>query len=188
MLSFYLAMMNTEEDRQFVAQLFEKYQQMMYSITYNILHNKYDAEEAVGNAILNIMESNSLQKMQTFDVKHREAYIAKTAKNAALKIYNKRKKNNENSMNEYYTDSDNIDTTEEEVLSSLTAQEIKSAINELSENDHNILELYYLHGMSYDEIARDLDITPENVRQRIHRARKRLMKILEERGIQNDRQ
>lgn len=188
MLSFYLAMMNTEEDRQFVAQLFDKYQQMMYSITYNILHHKYDAEEAVGNAILNIMESNSLQKMQTFDDKHKEAYIAKTAKNAALKIYDKRKKNNENSANEYCTDSDNINTTEEEVLSSLTVQEIKSAISELSENDHNILELYYLNGMSYDEITRVLDITLDNARQRIHRARKRLMKILEERGIQNDRQ
>lgn len=186
MLSFYLAMMDTEEDRQFVAQLFDEYQQMMYGITYNILHHKYDAEEAVGNAILNIMESNSLQKMKTFDVKQKESYIAKTAKNAALKIYNKQKKNNENSVNEYYTDSDNIDTTEEEVLSSLTVQEIKSAINELSDNDHNILELYYLHGMSYIEIARDLDITSGNVRQRIHRARKRLIKILEDRGIQND--
>lgn len=183
MLSFYLAMMDTDEDRQFVAQLFDEYQQMMYGITYNILHHQYDAEEAVGNAILNIMESNSLQKIQTFDVRHKESYIAKAAKNAALKIYNKRKKNNENSTNEYYMDSDNIDTTEEEVLSSLTAQEIKSAINELSENDHNILEIYYLHGMSYGEIARDLDITPDSVRQRIHRARKRLMNKLEERGI-----
>lgn len=186
MLAFYLAAMETPEDKQFVAQLFDEYQQMMFSIAYHILHHTFDAEEAVQNAFVNIMESNSLKKMQTFDAKNRESYLAMAVKNAALKVYNRRKKNNENSMNEYYIDSNSIDTTEKEALSALSAQEIKSAINELSENDHNILELHYLYGKLYDEIARELGITTDNVRQRIHRAKKRLIKILMERGIHND--
>ena len=185
MLAFYLAAMDTQEDRNFVAQLFGEYRQMMFSITYSILHHRYDAEEAVSNAFVNIMESNSLKKLQTFDVKHRESYIAIAAKNAALKIYNQRKKNNENTVNEYYIDSDNIDTTEEEALSSVGVFEIKSAIDALPENDHTILELHFLNDKSYDEIAKELSITPDNVRQRIHRARKHLEIILQERGINN---
>ena len=186
MLAFYLAMMDTEEDRQFIAQLFSEYQQMMFSITYHILHHRYDAEEAVQNAFVSIMKSNSFKKIQTLDAKHRESYIAMAAKNAALKMYNQRKKNNGNSADEYYIDSDNIDTTEKEALSSLGLLEIKSAIDMLSENDHNILERYFLSGMSYDEIANELDITSDTARQRIYRAKKRLEKILLERGINND--
>ena len=186
MLAFYLVTLDTPEDRNFVAQLFGEYQQMMFSITYHILHHKYDAEEAVQNAFVNIMESNSLKKIQTLDVKHRESYIAMAAKNAALKVYNQRKKNNENNADEYYIDSDNIDTTEKEALSLLGVREIKAAIDMLPENDHNILERHFLSGMSYDEIASELNITPDTARQRIHRAKKRLEKILLKRGINND--
>ena len=185
MLAFYLAAMDTSEDRNFVEQLYSEYQQMMFSITYHILKHKYDAEEAIHNAFVNIMESNSLQKIQGLDAKRREAYLAMTAKNAALKVYNRRKKNIENSAHEYYTDSESIDSTEKEALSLLGIWEIKSAIDALPENDHSVLELYFLTGMSYDEIARELNITPENVRQRIHRAKKRLEQVLLKRGIDN---
>ena len=183
MLAFYLATMETPEDRQFVAQLFDEYQQMMFNITYNILQHRYDAEEAVQNAFLNIIESNSLKKIQTFDAKRREAYIAIAAKNAALKIYNRRKKNSENKVDVYY---DNIDITEEEALSLLRVWEIKSAINILPENDRNVLERHFLIGMSYDEIAKELNITPDSVRQRIYRAKKRLEKILMKGESNND--
>ena len=186
MLAFYLAML-PPEDRQFAEKLFSEYQQMMFSITYHILQHRYDAEDAIGNAILSIIESKSIKKLQKLDAKDREAYIAVVARNAALKTYNMRKKNNEKSASEYYIDNDDTDVTEKEALSDLGVQEIKAAINELNENDHNILELHFLNGMSYDEIARELDITPENARQRIHRARKRLEKILSERGIRHDK-
>ena len=187
MLSFYLAMMETDEDRQFVEELYHKYEQMMLNITYSILQKRYDAEEAVHNVFMSIIESDSLQKMETYDDKHIEAYLAMAAKHAAFKIYNRRKKNYENSMNEYYADSDNIDTTEKEAISSLTVQEVKSAINKLSENDQDILSRHLLFEMSYDDISKELNITQDNVRQRIHRARKRLMKILEERGLHIDK-
>lgn len=187
MLAFYLAAIDTSEDRQFIAQLFDEYRQMMFSITYSILHHRYDAEEAVQNAFVNIMESNSLKMLKTFDIKRRESYISIAAKNAALKVYNRRKKNNENTADEYYIDSDNIDTTEEEALSSLGVMEIKSAIDILPENYRSILELHFLIGMSYDEIAGELNITSDNARQRIHRAKKHLEEILMKRGFNNDK-
>ena len=47
-------------------------------------------------------------------------------------------------------------------------------LQELHPRDREIIKLSMWEGMSPDEIAAVLDVTPETARQRLHRARKRL--------------
>lgn len=56
-------------------------------------------------------------------------------------------------------------------------------MRKLSEADYDILCLSLINQLSNDEIAVTLDIKTDAVRQRIHRAKKRLSKILMERSI-----
>lgn len=183
MLSFYLAMVDTPEDKLFVEELYTAYERMMFRIAFRVLRQKYDAEDAVQEAILSVIKGDALEKMKTMTDIERKSYLTVIVKNSAYKIYNKRKKNNENSI---YNDSDNANITEETVLSSLSIEEIQETMNMLTESDYDILCLYLINEQTYEEIAAALDIKPDAARQRVHRAKKRLMNKLQERGIGND--
>lgn len=183
MLSFYLAMVDTPEDKLFVEELYTAYERMMFRIAFRVLRQKYDAEDAVQEAILSVIKGDALEKMKTMTDIERKSYLTVIVKNSAYKIYNKRKKNNENSI---YNDSDNANITEETVLSSLSIEEIQETMNTLTESDYDILCLYLINEQTYEEIAAALDIKPDAARQRVHRAKKRLMDKLQERGIGND--
>lgn len=182
MLSFYLAMVDTPEDKLLIEKLYTAYERMMFSIAYSVLKQKYDAEDAVHDAFLSIIKSNSLEKLKVMPNIERESYLAVIVKNSARKVFNKRKKNIENNK---YSNSDNSDTTEEAALSSLRVDEIKEAMNMLPEADYDILCLNLINRYSYNEIASSLDIKPDAARQRVHRAKKRLIEKLNEMGINN---
>lgn len=183
MLSFYLAMVDTPEDKLFIEKLYTVYERMMYRTAFRILGQKYDAEDAVHESFLSIIKGDALEKMKPMTDIERKSYLTVIARNSAYKVYNKRKKNNENSI---YNDPDNANSTEEAVLSSLSIDEIQETMNMLTESDYDILCLYLINEQTYEEIAAALDIKIDAARQRVHRARKRLMDKLQEREISND--
>ena len=183
MLSFYLAMVDTPEDKLFVENLYTACERMMYRTAFRILRQKYDAEDAVHEAFFSIIKGDALEKLKPMTDIERKSYITVIVRNSAYKVYNKRKKNNENSIQ---NDSDNSNSTEEAVFSSLSVEEIQETMNMLTESDYDILCLYLINEQTYEEIAAALDIKPDTARQRVHRAKKRLMDKLQERGINND--
>ena len=182
MLSLYVSMVDTPEDKSFIEKLYTTYERMMYKISFDILGKEYDAEDAVHESFLNIIKTNALSKLKTLNDLETGSYLAATARNSAIRIYNRNKKNHEKSIYDYY-DLDSNDSTEEHAISSLGVQEIKEALNMLSENDYEILYLLLVNALSYDEISTVLGISEDAVRQCIHRARKRLSEKLRERSI-----
>ena len=182
MLVFYSLMVDTPEEKALVEKLYDTYEQMMYKIALNILRHKYDAEDAIHEAFFSIIRSECLHKLSDVNSLYTKSYIIVAVKNAAYKIYNSRKKNAAADINEFY-DLQSNDTTEETVVSSFGVQEIKEAMRKLSEGDYDILCLSLINQLSNDEIAAMLGINTDAVRQRIHRAKKRLSKILKERSV-----
>ncbi|HOK18137.1 MAG TPA: RNA polymerase sigma factor [Caldisericia bacterium] len=55
---------------------------------------------------------------------------------------------------------------------------LEDALKKLNENDREILLLFYQQDLSYDEIANILNISLENVKVRIFRAKEKLRKLL----------
>ena len=53
----YLQMIETDEDRQKFIQLYETYRGLMFYVANRILHNTEDAEDAVHQAFLSIIEN-----------------------------------------------------------------------------------------------------------------------------------
>ena len=58
-------------------------------------------------------------------------------------------------------------------------EQIRNAINTLSEEQREVMILNKYHGMSYAEIAEVLDLSPESVKQRAYRAHLKLRELLE---------
>lgn len=57
-------------------------------------------------------------------------------------------------------------------------EEIRAAVNELPEKLQDVVRLYYLEEMSVEEVCEDLGLGRENVKSRLHRARKLLRRYL----------
>lgn len=178
MLSFIVATVDTPEEKDLISRLYTEYRSMMYKISFNILKNRYDAEDAVHDAFLSIIRTNGLSKIKKFDKASVKPYIIAAAKNAAIKIYNKRSKQASEDIDEHY-DIESGDNTEEAVFNVFEAERIGKALMKLPEKDYEILHLLVKNELSNEEIADLLGINAETVRQRIHRAKQRLLKILE---------
>ena len=58
--------------------------------------------------------------------------------------------------------------------------ELQAALQKLNQKDRTVLVLYYLEEMPGHEIASSLDIKPETLYLRLHRARNKLKTLLEE--------
>lgn len=69
--------------------------------------------------------------------------------------------------------------TDQQLIKKEMNECIRSFINELPDSYREILVLSDLSGLSTDEIAHALGITPGNVKTRLHRARAKLREVLE---------
>lgn len=174
MLNFYLASVDTAEEKSLVSRLYSDYKQMMYKIAYAVLNNAHDA-------FINIIRKDGLSKIKGFDREAERSYIAVVAKNAAVGLYNKRRKTAAEDIDEIYSLSGET-TTEDEVFAAFDVGRVAKALLKLPANDYEVLYLLLVNELSGSEAAELLNISEGAVRQRAHRAKLRLRKILEEEG------
>jgi RNA polymerase sigma-70 factor (ECF subfamily) len=69
---------------------------------------------------------------------------------------------------------------EHAVYSNEPDSELQLALVQLTEADRSALVLFYLEEMPGDEVAEILNVNPETLHVRLHRARKRLKQVIEE--------
>lgn len=182
MLSVYLSMLSTPADKGFIERLYNEYEQELFSAAYPILKNNTDAEDAVHEAFLSAIKN--IDKLHTFSCHELRLYMIVIVRNAAKRIYNKRKKLNECDIDEFY-DIESETNVEKQVLSNISLSEITAAMKELSDYEYELLYLHIVREYKPRDIAELMGISGDNVRQQIHRARMKLIKILGERGIGN---
>ncbi|MCM1055270.1 MAG: sigma-70 family RNA polymerase sigma factor [Bacteroides sp.] len=185
MLNFYLAAVETPEERELIHRLYSDYRLMMYKIAFAILKNSYDSEDAIHNAFVNIINKGGMSKLKEFDKQAERAYITAVVKNAAIKLYDLRRKNAAENINDFYSLESN-ESTENTVFGGFGVKLVSKALLKLSESDYEILYLSVVNGFSDSELAEHFDIREDAVRQRISRAKKRLRKILENEEVQSD--
>ena len=175
MLSALLSMINDETDKELVRSLYEANEQLMYNVAYNILHNRTDAEDAVQDSFVSVI--NHLEKIREIDCNETRFYLVIVVKNISLNMLKKKQRHPAAKSDE---------NTEEEIISKVSSDEIKRALRDLSDNDYDIMFLYLIKELTPSEIAQLLGITGGQARQKIFRARQRLIKHLEKRGITNE--
>lgn len=176
--------MPNDSDYDLIIELFSKYRQMMFKIAFGILHNKSDAEDAVQDSFLWII--NNLSRFSHMTGHEMNNYFASIAENRSIDIY--RKRNNHHTENlGIQLDLRANETVEDTALSNLTVEEIKNAMNELSNRDYEILYMYLFKQMPPKEIGEAMGICENNIRSYIMRARKKFANILHKKGgIEHD--
>ena len=169
MLSAYLAMVGTDEEKDIVTRLYNTYKAYLYTISMSILHNRADAEDAVHETFVRIIKN--LSKIEDVDSQKTKSFIAIIVRNICFDML--RKSTHEALYEECnlgeYTTNDIIKETE----AKLDCETVMNNINELSPTLKNIATLYFVMQYSGPQI---LDLNEAAVYSAISRARRILIK------------
>ena len=167
MLTVYLAMLDTEAEKQSFEKIYEKYKDRMIGLAFSILRDEYYAEEALDDAFVAI--AKTIHSLPQDDELYESNYIYKVVRNAAMKIL---KRNNKSVPIDKYTDLNNMSdhqTPLDKLINQENVKRISDYIKGMSEDARNILMMRYFHQMSYVDISLSLGINLNTVRTKLKR-------------------
>lgn len=90
MLSFYLQILDSEEERSRFAKLYLLHRDLMFRVARKLLPNEMDAEDAVHQAFLSIL--NHFSKVHEIDCPETRAYVVIITERKALDLLRSRKR------------------------------------------------------------------------------------------------
>ena len=150
-------------DHETFATLVRQYTPNMYRLSYGMLRNGADAEDAVGEAVLKAWENlGSLKKPERF-----KSWIMQITANEARKIYRHTKKMS-------YMES----MEEMAPVFRDDYHELWDAVMKLDERYRAAIILYFYESLSLKEIAKVLHIAEGTVKSRLSRGKRLLKEIL----------
>lgn len=179
MLSFYLSMVETDNDKNIVSDLFKSYEKIMFSVAYKILGSKSDAEDAVHEAFVRII--NKIEKISQISYDERGYYVVIIVKNISLDMLRKRKRLSETDIDDFYGMQDDS-SVEDEAIQHAEYGELRKAMSQLNDTDYEILYLKFFMEYSTSEISGLLGISQNAAKQRAYIAKRNLAKLLKEKG------
>ena len=176
MLSAYLALIESGEDKCKFEELYKQYENIMYNYAYRILKNKFLAEDAVHDAFLSVIKN--FGKINEMSGNEKLKYLLIIVRNASFLIIKANKRN----FGENIDEAELIlpENIEEKIETDSEKDRIFCMLKKLSPiySDALVLKLYY--EMNDIEIAEALGISAENARVRLYRGRNKLKKLIEE--------
>lgn len=163
MLAIYLQMLETEDDKVTFEALYHTYREMMMGIAVPIVKSQSDAEDAVHQAFLAIIDYfHKISKMKRPDL---EAYIVVIVRNKSIDILRARKK---------IADFDYNDSIGEQEYPEPQTSELADKLAKLPEKYRSVLLLRFHYGFKTKELAKMYGTTQENIQKMLWRGRKML--------------
>lgn len=171
-------------DEDAFAQLVEDNQRRLYNLALRMTGRPEDAEEVVQEAFLNAWRGLDFFKGDsTF-----ATWVYRLTSNAAIDHLRRARRAGEplslsGDEEDAATELPDPDPgPQEELERTERAAALRCALDTLSPPHRQVLEMRALDGLSYEEIAQLLDLTPGTVKSRLARARLALKKLLAEDG------
>ena len=175
-------------------QIVEKYENMVLGVITSFCGNKPDNEDIAQNVFVKVFFS--LSKFQF--ASSLSTWIYRITINEAIN-FSKKKKTPVVSLSEFKNDDDedtdfidSIENKNDNIEKAAIDKEqqllVRKAMEQLQDNYRTILTLRDIEDMSYDEIAKILDISQDKVKIWLFRARKKLKDILIKEGNFNELQ
>ena len=178
MISAALSIIEDKEQRNELANLYEKNFKIFYSIALKLLNRRQDAEDAMQEAFMSIAENPDL----LFNVpqEKRVVYIKSIIRNISYRIWRKRT-NNERIQVEIDEDMpDNGISLDEWIEGERSRDDIYKYIDTFPEETQTALYLKLHLGMKNADIARQLGSTEEAIKKRIERASAKIKQYVED--------
>lgn len=173
MISLYLTLIDTDEEKRKFILLYEEYRNLMLFVAHEILNDIYLSEDAVQEAFLRI--AKNFKKIKEPVCPQTKSFVVIITRNVAINIYNKEKKISD--FQDYL--SDVSPSTSDDLFNTVSYKLLAEHILKLPEHYRDILYLYHLYGYNFNEIAHLLGISVNNAKKRAQRARMILKSTME---------
>ena len=159
-----LVLQAQRRDKDAFVTLIGLYRETMYQIAYAILKNNEDAADAMQDTILICWEKiDTLRHARYF-----KTWLIRILINRCNRLYSQRSRTTD--LNEGTFSSVSPDPA--------SRVEWQEMMQQLTDNQRIVVELYYAQQFKIHEIADILDITPSAVKNRLHTARKVLKQYI----------
>lgn len=169
MLSFYLSILDTEEEKTEFERLYNAQRNVMYHIAYSKLSNAHDAEDAVSEAFLRCAKNFS--RILEVPCNKRGAFLDVIVRNVAIDMF-KKNCSAPDDIDDYSFMADKAPDTEETAVGNISRDELIEKIRAMPETLRDTLSLSAFCDMTNKEIADFLGVSENTVAQRLFRARK----------------
>lgn len=161
-------------DRDAMIQLLREIETHVYRTAYYILGNEQDAMDAAQEALIRVYT-----KIESFEEKAQfKTWVQRIVTNICIDKFRRTKPTvsiDEHAMN--FTADHSV---EEEVVATYISQDVREAINKLSDHYRAVIVLRYLQDFSYNEISDSLGLPLNTVKSYLFRARQQLQSLLQD--------
>jgi RNA polymerase sigma-70 factor (ECF subfamily) len=185
MLSLYLSMLVNETDKLDFENLYRTYGNSVLKYAKSLVHHQQNAEDLAHNAWLYMAEH--FHKFHFVDEDSFKNYIMTVVKSRSTSFHRRQVKEMELFEDMGDNSIGNLRDDCEELLFSYCEKEdcqiVIESIKQLESCYRDVLNLFYLKESSPQEIAKMLCLKDSTVRQRLSRGRKKLIAILQEKGV-----
>lgn len=168
MLSVYLAMVGTDEEKDTITRLYKTYKKFLFSISMSILNNYADAEDAVHETFVRIIKN--LSKIKDVESTKTKSFVAIIVRNICYDMLRKGSREtlfDDSDLKEYI-----VADTEKEAEIRLDYESVMNNIHHLSPLLKNIATLYFVMQYSVSEIGEIHELSDSAVYAGISRARR----------------
>lgn len=182
MLFIYMAMLDSEDEKETFAQIYNTYSQPMYQIAYAVLQDVQEAEDAVQISFEKIILH--IDKFLDTPCSKMRSLIVIIVRNTAVDLMRKRRSIPMDFEDEAVQTALDLTACDEDHMN---REMLVHAIGQLKEKYASALELKYWHGFTEREIAAFLNISAKAANSRLVRGRGMLRKLLEQEANQFDK-
>lgn len=168
MLLFYLSLIDDEEGRAKITKIYEEYLGWMLKMAFHYLKNQEDAEDAVNDAFLSVIEGNCA--FPSDDDKQIKAYLFICVRNSAFRIKRLKNKNKTTNYEELFNLSVKYNL-EDDISSRDNCNELYSFISTMSPIYKDVLTLKILFDKTLKEISKMLQLPLKTVQTRYLRGK-----------------
>lgn len=163
-------------DKQSIEILFERYSHLVFGVCMNYLKDEEESRDAVLVIFENLMED-----LRKFEIKSFRSWIHAVARNYCL-MHLRKQKSLFRQQNEYELDmtamsASSYEINEEDQVDNML-NHLRTAIQELSEEQRACIELFYLHGKCYNDVAGLTGFTLSQVKSYIQNGKRNLKLML----------
>jgi len=171
-----------ERSEQAIMALGKKYENILFSVSYNILNNRMDVEETVNDVYLAAWNTIPPQNPNPLLV-----YLIRIVLNISIKRYHKNSAIKRNSyydiaLSELEDSLSGIESVEEKYEAKELAGAISDFLDTIDKKSKRIFVRRYYFADSIEEIDKKFSLSENNVSVRLHRIRNKLKKYLVKEG------
>jgi len=179
MLQLYLSLIDGEADQTKFARLYREHRMAMLWTARKILGDSALAEDAVHDAFLRVIDH--LENISPENCNSTRSFLVIIVRHIAIDYLRDRYKLAELPLDDFEEiPQESAFDPEQILIGKETSQRMQDALTKINPQYSDMLALRLVYEMSYKEIAQLTNLTEENVKIRIHRARMQIARLLKE--------